>query len=100
MNSTDIKSQLTNLMTWASSGTKLTYAAICVGLLVALILFRLFFKNFAGIFHSIGFSISSSGELGQDKTSRIKLLFALLLPPASAYAAYIFLPKWFPTIFS
>ena len=90
---------MTNLMTWASSGTKLTYAAICVGLLIALILFKLFFKNMAGIFHSIGFSISSSGELGQDKTSRIKLLFALLLPPLCAYGAYMFFPKWFPTIF-
>ena len=105
MNTTEIKSQLSNAMNWAASGTKLTYAAIGVGLLVFLILFKMFFKDVAGFIHCIGFSVGSqqnsagAGQLGANRWSRIKLLLALILPGATGYAAYIFLPQWFPTVF-
>jgi hypothetical protein len=98
-NSGNLKSQMSNVVQWASSGTKLTYAAISIGLLLALVLYKLFFKDMGGLFHSIGFSVSSKGELGQDKSSRYKLFFALIIPPAAAYGAYIMLPKWLPTVF-
>ena len=102
LNSTEIKTQMTNLVQWASSGTKLMYTAICLGLLVALILFKVFFKDLGGFFHNIGFSVSSRGEAqapGQGRASRLKLFLAIILPPVCAYGAYVFLPKWFPTIF-
>ena len=100
-----LKVQLNNALEWAQSGSKLTYASIGVGVLVALILFRLFFKNLAGFVHCIGFSLSSqpnanvSAEPGLSKWSRVKLLLGTLLPAGSGYVAYMLLPRWFPTLF-
>jgi len=100
-----IKVHAVSLMQWAGSGTKLTYASIAIGLVVGLILFRLFFKSLAGLFHSIGFSLGSGGnptvaaEPGLCSSSRLKLLLIMLVPPASAYAAYMLLPTAFPTVF-
>src|SRR4029077_7662039 len=105
MNSTTIKEHLTNLLQWAQSGTKLTYASIGVGLLVALILFRMFFKHVPGFIHCVGFSVSTgknpevAAEPSLGSSSRLKLLLGTLLPPASSYAAYMLLPKYFPNIF-
>lgn len=105
MNMTAIKDQLTHAMNWAASGTKLMYAAIGVGLVLFFILFKMFFKDVAGFIHCIGFSVSSqknsaaAGQLGASRWSRIKILLATLLPGATAYAAYVFLPKFFPTVF-
>jgi len=36
---------------------------------------------------------------GLANSSRMKLFFVLVLPVVCAYAAYVFLPKWFPTVF-
>ena len=80
---------MSNVVQWASSGTKLLMPLVSIGLLLALVLYKLFFKDMGGLFHSIGFSVSSKGELGQDKSSRYKLLFALIIPPAAAYGASI-----------
>ena len=105
MSSSTIKDQANNALQWASSGTKLSYTSICIGLVVGLILFRLFFKSVAGLFHAIGFSVGSGGnpdvaaQPGLGTSSRLKLLLTALLPAGSAYAAYMLLPKWFPTIF-
>lgn len=100
-----VKDQLTSAMQWAASGSKLTYAALATGLVIGLVLFKVFFKSVAGFFHSVGFSVGSGGnpavaaEPGLSTNSRLKLFFVLLVPPACAYAAYVFLPKWFPTVF-
>ena len=100
-----IKDQATNVLQWAASGSKLTYTAVAVGLLVALILFRFFFKSVAGLFHSIGFSVgfgsdpSVAAEPGLSSSSRLKLLLIAVVPAGSAYAAYMLLPMWFPTVF-
>jgi hypothetical protein len=100
-----IKDQATNITQWMASGSKLTYAAVAVGLIVAFILFRLFFKSVAGVFHSIGFSFGSGGnptvaaEPGLASSSRMKLLLMALVPAGCGYAAYIFLPRFLPTIF-
>src|SRR5437660_416977 len=105
MNMDSIKLHLTNAMNWVASGTKLTYAAVGAGLLVFVILFRVFFKDIAGFVHCIGFSISSqqnaaaAGQLGASRWSRIKLLLGTLLPVAIGYAAYLLLPRFFPTVF-
>src|SRR5437016_13401185 len=101
----NIKDQMNNAAQWASSGTKLTYAAVGVGLVIGLILFRIFFKGVGGFFHSVGFSVGSSGsdavaaEPGLSSSSRLKLLLITVLPPAFAYAAYLLLPKWLPNVF-
>ena len=93
-------------MHWAGSGSKLMYASIGVGLLVGLVLFRLFFKNIAGLFHCIGFSLGSqpnavagAAQPQLSRWSRLKLLLGTVLPAGSGYAAYMFLPRWFPALF-
>jgi hypothetical protein len=86
-------------------GSKLTYAAVAVGLLVAVILFKLFFKSLAGLFHSIGFSFGSGGDPavaakpGLASSSRIKLVLIALVPAGCGYAAYVFLPTLLPNVF-
>ena len=101
----NIKDQMNTAANWAASGTKLTYAAIAVGVVIGLVLFRFFFKGVGGFFHSIGFSVGSSGsdaaaaEPGLSSSSRLKLLLITVLPPAFGYAAYLLLPKWLPSVF-
>ena len=105
MNTASIKDHLANTLQWAESGSKLTYASIAIGLVVGLILFRVFFKNIAGFFHCIGFSLGSApnagggAQPGQSRWSRLKLLIGTLLPAGSGYAAYMLLPRWFPSFF-
>jgi hypothetical protein len=109
MNTSSIKAEMTNAVQWAESGSKLTYISIAVGLVVGLVLFRLFFKNLAGFFHCIGFSLGSQpnsgggggspAKSGTSNTSRVKLLLGTVLPAGTAYAAYVFLPRWFPAFF-
>ena len=105
MNTTTIKDQLANIVQWAQSGTKLTYASIGVAVVVGLVLFRLFFKHVPGLIHCVGFSVSTgknpdvAAEPSLSSSSRLKLLMGALIPPASGYAAYLLLPKYFPNIF-
>jgi len=74
-----VKDQLTNAMQWAGSGSKLTYAAIATGLVIGLVLFKVFFKSVGGFFHSVGFSVGSGGDPavaaqpGLSTSSRMKL---------------------------
>jgi hypothetical protein len=105
MNYETIKTRATEALTWASSGTKLTYVAIGVGVVLALVLFRVFFRNLPGFVHCIGFSMSSQpnpnvpAQPGQSRWSRLKLLLWAIVPSGSGYAAYWQLPKLFPTVF-
>src|SRR3954453_15549844 len=100
-----IKDQANNAVQWMGSGSKLTYAAVAVGFIIGLILFRLFFKSVAGLFHSIGFSFGAGGnptvaaEPGLSSSSRLKLALIAVVPPGCAYGAYMFLPNFFPTVF-
>ena len=100
-----IKDNANAVIQWASSGSKLSYAAITVGLVIGLVLFRLFFKSVPGLFHSIGFSFGSGGnpdvaaKPGLCSSSRVKLILFSVVPVASAYTAYILLPTLFPGIF-
>jgi hypothetical protein len=90
---------------WAQSGSKTTYAAIGVGVFIGLILFRFFFKHVPGFIHSIAFSVSTAKnpdmakQPGLATSSRLKLALSLVLPVGSGYAAYVYLPRLFPTIF-
>src|SRR5215470_11741177 len=99
------KEQVTNTMQWVASGSKLTYAAIGTGVLIGLVLFKVCFKNVSGFFHSLGFSMDASGnpavaaEPNLATNSRLKMLLVVVIPPIYGYLAYVFFPKWFPTVF-
>jgi hypothetical protein len=104
MHISSMKAQATDAFQWAASGSKLTYISVAIGLLVALILFRMFFKSLAGFVHCIGFSLGSqpngaAAQPGLSRASRLKLLLGTVLPAGIAYAAYLFLPRWFPAYF-
>jgi hypothetical protein len=100
-----VNEQLNSAVQWAGSGSKLTYAAIGTGVFIGLVLFKLLFKSVSGFFHSVGFSFGSGGnsavaaQPGLAASSRWKIFFLLIVPPACAYVAYVLFPKWFPTIF-
>jgi len=103
LNYSAIKVQMTHFMQWAVSGSKLTYASLALGLIVFLVLYRYFFKDLPGLIHSVGYSVSTksaaAGGAKESKSSRVKLLFGLLLPVATTYGAYVWLPKLFPSVF-
>jgi hypothetical protein len=105
MNSATIKQEMTHALQWAESGTKLMYVSIAIGVVIGLVLFRVFFKNLAGFVHCIGFSLGSqpnasvAAQPGLSRWSRVKLLVGTLVPAGSGYAAYVFLPRWFPAFF-
>ncbi|HEV2208184.1 MAG TPA: hypothetical protein VG167_05375 [Verrucomicrobiae bacterium] len=105
MNSVTIKEQLTHALHWAQGGSRLMYISITVGVLVGLVLFRIFFKNIAGFVHCIAFSLGApqnstvAAQPGLSRWSRLKLFLGTVLPAGSGYAAYFFLPRWFPTFF-
>jgi hypothetical protein len=105
MNLATIKQYLTQVYQQAQTVTQLTYISVALGVLVGLVLFRTFFWNLAGFVHCIGFSLGASpnsaeaAKPGVARNSRIKLLLGTVLPPGTGYAAYVFLPRWFPTLF-
>ena len=105
MNIATIKQYLTQVYQQAQTVSQLTYISVALGVLVGLVLFRTFFWNLAGFIHCIGFSLGASpnsaeaAKPGVARKSRIKLLLGTVLPPGTGYAAYVFLPRWFPTLF-
>ena len=94
-----------SLVHWTMAGSQLMHVSVLLALLVGLILFRIFFWNLAGFVHCIGFSLGSSpnsaeaAKPGVARNNRIKLVLGTLLPPGTGYAAYVFLPRLFPTFF-
>lgn len=104
-NMTTIKDQLSNAWQWAQSGSKLMYTSIGIGLVVGIILFRLFFKHVPGLIHCVGFSVSTgrnpdvAAQPSLGTSSRLKLLLGVVVPVACAIAAYQLLPRFFPIYF-
>jgi hypothetical protein len=90
---------------WAQSGTKLAYASVAIGVVVGLVLFRLFFRHLPGLIHCVAFSVSTgknpdlAKQPGLGTSSRLKLLLALLLPVGFGIAAYLLLPRFLPAYF-
>ena len=99
------KGYMTEALHWAQTGSQLIYISLALSVLVGAILFRVFFWNLAGFVHCVGFSLGASpnsakaAEPGTARNSRIKLVLGTLLPPGTGYAAYVFLPRLFPTFF-
>jgi hypothetical protein len=87
-----------------ADGTRLTYAALGVGLLVAVLYFRIFFRNVDG-FEEDADKAGKIPILNQDydyvesKWSHNKIMIWLVISIGSGIAAYYQLPDWFPHLF-
>jgi hypothetical protein len=73
-------------------GTKLTYAAMGVGLVMAVLYFRIFFKNIDGFMESL------SGDWRYPRGSPLLWLW-IMVSAGSGVLAYYQLPEWFPHFF-
>ncbi|MFZ1073476.1 MAG: hypothetical protein WAO21_08580 [Verrucomicrobiia bacterium] len=87
-----------------ANGTKLTYAAIGVGLLIAVLYFKLFFKDLSG-FEDDAENASNIPMVDPDydyvdsRWSNGKITIWILLSVGSGIIAYYQLPDWFPHLF-
>ena len=87
-----------------ADGTKLMYAAIGVGLLVAFLYFRTFFRDASGFEDDVEKSnkipiLDADYDYVDSKWSSEKIWVWALLSVGSGMAAYYQLPQWFPHTF-
>src|SRR6266550_1642475 len=96
-----------SVLHWTSSATgvpPLTCAAVGVGLLVAVLYFKLFFGNFRGFGKDVGNSgsdplLDDDYDYVESQWSSNKILIWLLLSFGCGWLAYHQLPGWFPDLF-
>jgi len=87
-----------------ADGTKLTYAAIGVGLLVAFLYFRMFFGSVSGFEEDVENSgktpiLDKDYDYVESKWSGQKIMVWVFLSVGCGIAAYYQLPDWFPHLF-
>ncbi len=85
-------------------GTKLTYAAIGVGLLVAFFYFKIFFRDISGFQDDAEESgkeplIDPDYDHINSQWSGMKITIWLMLSFGAGMLAYHQLPQWFPHLF-
>jgi hypothetical protein len=107
----NLEESLVRLLHVVSSASRLTYASVGVGLAVAFLYFRLFFKDLSG-FAEDSKNVTRLWPLGgllllfrpdaydECQWSRLKLLIWLGLSVGCGVLAYYQLPVWFPRIFA
>jgi hypothetical protein len=86
-------------------GTKLTYAAMGVAVVVAILYFGLFFRGFSGFKDDAEKAgkipiLDSDYDYVESKWSKEKIMIWILLSVGSGILAYYQLPEWFPHIFT
>ncbi|MDR3457438.1 MAG: hypothetical protein P4N60_08330 [Verrucomicrobiae bacterium] len=87
-----------------ADGNRLTYAALGVGLFVAMLYFRIFFRDVDGFEDDVDKSeripiLDKNYDYIDSKWSSNKIMIWLLLSVGCGIAAYYQLPDWFPHIF-
>lgn len=99
-----LKDRVAHILQFVASGSKLGYAAFAVGLLLALIYYKLFFRNRSN-FEEDGNNASKIPLLDRDfdyvdsKWGRMKIVSWILTSIGTGFAAYPKLPQWFPHFF-
>ncbi|HUA65624.1 MAG TPA: hypothetical protein VME24_07240 [Alphaproteobacteria bacterium] len=76
-------------------GARLTCAATSIGLIVAILYFRIFFRNWDDFQDAWG--DFARGVLARQLSGRIS--FWIMISIGSGFLAYFQLPKWFPHLF-
>jgi hypothetical protein len=87
-----------------ANGDKLTYAALGVGLLVAILYFRIFFRNPSGFKEDVIQSekiplLDRDYDPVESNWSGNKITIWVLISVGCSIAAYYQLPDWFPHVF-
>ncbi|HEY1788731.1 MAG TPA: hypothetical protein VGJ73_11270 [Verrucomicrobiae bacterium] len=85
-------------------GTKLTYAAIGIGLVVAILYFGIFFRNSSGFGNDVSNALNNpvidkDYDYVNRQWSKDKILLWLIISIGSGILAYYQLPEWFPHLF-
>jgi hypothetical protein len=96
-----------NLLPWLhalAGASKLTYAAIGIGLLVALLYFKLIFGDRGGFKQDVENDakiplLDKDYDFVDSRWSHNKILIWILLSAGSGVLAYHQLPGWFPNLF-
>lgn len=82
------------------------YTAIGVGLLMAVLLFKFFFDDFAGFVECLKYWFQGKwisffqGEYEEYRWDTFKVMIWILLSGVCGLSAYFQLPKWFPELFA
>ncbi len=100
----ELKSQLIRLVHIAAGCSRLTCAAIGVGLVVAFLYFKLFFGDWGGFKLDIENEakiplVDKDYDFVESRWSYYKILLWLLISVGSGLLAYYQLPGWFPRLF-
>src|SRR5690242_13665519 len=97
----EIKNYLGHVWHVATTASQLEYASVGVGVLVAALYFKIFYKDFAGFRESIGgigdsswwwWSILLDWEM-------LKLIIWVGISGGAGFLAHHQLPQWFPRLF-
>jgi hypothetical protein len=94
----EIKSYVSHLWHVATTASRLEYASVGVGLIVAALYFKIFYKDFAGFRESIS-SIGDSEWWWWSwllDWEMLKLIIWLLISVGAGFLAFHQLPGWFP----
>ena len=97
----DLKTFVMIFVEFFVNADKRTYAAIGVGLIVAVLYFGLFFKGTSGFKDDVNKAgqipiVHRDFDRVESKWSHYKLLFWIILSVSSGVLAYHQLPDWFP----
>ena len=85
-------------------GTKLTYAAMGVGLIIAILYFRIFFRNPSGFEDDLDKAgkipiVNKDYDYVEKKWSTDKIWLWLFISVGCGILAYYQLPEWLPHLF-
>lgn len=97
--------QLTQFFDTVTHASKLTYASVAAGCLMAIVLFKPFFRDFAGFGECLHYWFRWDilyifrGDVIEDLWSGLKLIIWVGLSFLIGWAAHHQLPRFFPSVF-
>jgi hypothetical protein len=85
-------------------GTRLSYAAMGIGLITAILYFRIFFRNPSGFEDDLSNATKSpirdkDYDYVDNQWSKDKILLWIIISVGCGILAYYQIPEWFPRLF-
>jgi hypothetical protein len=96
---------ITNFIDAVTHASRLTYAAVGVGIFMAAFLFKLFFKDFSDFSECVRYWCRPDiislfrGEWGNNLRSELRLFVWAAVSTVCGISAYSQFPDWFPNLF-